>query len=375
MPNPNAIVSTVIRFEQQEMKAAPGASLREGRGVSVELEGGRRVRLDPGDERSEGFAQILAGLSEQRLPVYVEVDDDDAVQRLLVPYLTRVDGIREGEEDALEVELEMSHALHLLRYDAEDFDELRQRLRRAVETREPVIVSETDEHEIIDVREYTPGPEGPPAGLFPSQPPPDTPSPAAMLREAPPRLRKGISERFTLDDCISPAEARQVFNQMRAGDCDPLAVPFPCTPFRYPDDGCWARAHEMCRRMIALGVRPAKVWIQGRLRAATRNNPRCLVQWTWHVAPILCVRIPDSEERRPMVIDPSLFAQPVSVAAWQGAQGDPTATLTDTSADVFHINGSLDPTFAATNALLTLFRQALRTRAVTVGPPPYAHCP
>lgn len=33
-------------------------------------------------------------------------------------------------------------------------------------------------------------------------------------------------------------------------DVRPADDPVPCIPFMYPDNGCWARAHEMCRRMV-----------------------------------------------------------------------------------------------------------------------------
>jgi hypothetical protein len=73
MPNPNAIVSTTIRL-QPPLDRPAAERLRDEGGLSVELEGERRVRLDPHDSRSAGFAQVLDGLSRQRLPVYVEVD-------------------------------------------------------------------------------------------------------------------------------------------------------------------------------------------------------------------------------------------------------------------------------------------------------------
>ena len=46
--------------------------LRAVRGLSAELADGRRVRLDPTDPRSAGFAQILDALSKQGMPVYLE---------------------------------------------------------------------------------------------------------------------------------------------------------------------------------------------------------------------------------------------------------------------------------------------------------------
>jgi hypothetical protein len=160
---------------------------------------------------------------------------------------------------------------------------------------------------------------------------------------------------------------------MSATSCDPLTVPPPCIPFLFPDDGCWGRAHEMCRLMIAMGLSPRKVWIDSSenhiLHVDTKNNLKCFVEWYWHVAPTLCV------QGRTMVIDPSLFTTPVSVATWKSVQNDPAATLTFTDASFFTEGGGTDPTYSATNAVLAYYRLALQTRSIQFGPPPYANCP
>jgi hypothetical protein len=129
--------------------------------------------------------------------------------------------------------------------------------------------------------------------------------------------------------------------------------------------------------MIAMGLKPKKVWIQGNLHADSRNNPNCYVDWGWHVAPTLCVRGRKFWQARDMVIDPALFTTPVSQATWKGVQGDPSATLTPTSASIFMLFGmSTDPTYAQTNVVLANYRLALLNRSLSpVGPPPYAACP
>jgi hypothetical protein len=173
---------------------------------------------------------------------------------------------------------------------------------------------------------------------------------------------------------VSAAKAQEVFDAMKATSCDPLAVPPPCIPFLYPDDGCWGRAHEMCRLMIALGLKPNKVWIQGRLHTPTKNNPNCAVEWGWHVAPTLCVRGPGLFAHQDLVIDPSLFTTPVTKAVWKGVQGDPNATLTDSDASDY-LWGQTDPTYTLTNQVLANYRLQLQLRSQQVGPPPYANCP
>src|SRR5689334_12399009 len=98
MPNPNAIVSTTILLEPP-LERTPEEQLRAEGGISVQLEGARRVRLDPTNPRSAGFARVLDGLSKLRLPVYVEIDPaTQAITLLLIPMVARVIGItaREG---------------------------------------------------------------------------------------------------------------------------------------------------------------------------------------------------------------------------------------------------------------------------------------
>jgi hypothetical protein len=129
--------------------------------------------------------------------------------------------------------------------------------------------------------------------------------------------------------------------------------------------------------MIAMGLKPKKVWIQGGLHTLTRNNPNCFVNWGWHVAPTLCVRGPRFWQAREMVIDPSLFTTPVTQSTWKGVQGDPNATLTPTSAAIFMIfSMSTDPTYSLTNGVLATYRLQLLNRSLgPSGPPPYAICP
>jgi hypothetical protein len=383
MPNPNAIVSTTIRL-QPPLDRAPEELLRAEGGMSVELEGGRRARLDPADPRAAGLARVLDGLARQRLPVYLELDPaTGAITRLRIPLVARVVGVGSAP-GGLEVELEPSHARHVLRPGEPDADELERRLREALEAGQPVLVTEDDAHNILDVRPFRPDPEVPP--------PPFPPSPRPRPGPTPPWLRpwwwiwrllrwiwRWLRWPWWWFRCLSRKRAQQVFDAMAALSCDPLTVPAPCIPFRYPDDGCWARAHEMCRLMIAMGLSPRKVWIEHSpghwLQASTRNHPQCYVVWGWHVAPTLCVRGPTPFQARRMVFDPSLFTSPVPVPTWKGVQGDPNATLTHTGADQFWPSGGTDPTYSQTNYYLAQYRLALQARAVQVGPPPYANCP
>lgn len=366
MLKPNAIVSTSIRLDAPPDRHA-GELLRAGAGLAVELDEGRGVRLDARDPKSPGFATVLDGLAKLGRPVYLEIDPDtSAVRRLLIPLVVRAVGL-EATDDGYEVALEPSHARHRLKRAQPDFAEMEARLRDSLDCQSPLIVTEDDDHGIIDVRPFAPGPdEGPlPPVLAPE-------IPAAPLLE---RIRRWRIWPGAWFGCISLARAQQVFDAIGATSCDPLTVPSPCIPFLYPDNGCWTRAHEMCRLMIAMGLSPRKVWISGKLNAATRNRDDCIVKWGFHVAPVLCVRSGGpfwTAER--MVFDPSLFPTPVTQAGWKGAMRDPDATILETDADYYY-RGSTDPDYTRTNRELAEFRLALLNRANQDGPPPYAKCP
>lgn len=372
MPNPNAIVSNVIRLDLP-LDQVTEELRRSKTDISVELEGERRVRLNAADSRSEGFARILDGLSKQNMPVYVEVDPENSViKQLFIPHVTRVSGIRQLDIGVLEIELEHSHGRHVLRKSSPYYNELEELLREALKNASPVILTENSVHEIIDVRIHPQGPVGLPPHFPKPRPIPPLPWWYRWLRWLLDLFRWWYRYWFC---CISRTKAQQVFDAMRATSCDPLTVPVPCIPFLYPDDGCWGRAHEMRRLMVNMGLSPKKVWIQGSLQASTKNNMNCYVWWGWHVAPTLCVRGPGFFQRRDMVIDPSLFASPVTKAGWKGVQGDPNATLTDSSGSIFYLWGSVtDPTYVQTNNVLATYRLQLQNRAINSGPPPYANC-
>ena len=254
MPDPNAIVSTTVRLVGEDDKQPLGE-------LVVELQGERRVRLDPENPRSAGFARVLHGLSSQRLPVYVEVDPgNDTVARVLIPVVGRVVALA-PVAGGLGVELDTSHAVRLVRSGDEDAAGYEAVLRRALEHRRPMLLVPDEAGAVIHVRELTPDVEG---GLppFPPHPwPKPRPWPWRLLRRWWLWLRWWLWWPIWWLRCPSATRAQEVFDAMAATTCEPLAVPPPCIPFLYPDDGCWARAHEMCRLMIDMDLSPRKVWI------------------------------------------------------------------------------------------------------------------
>ncbi len=371
MATPQIIVSRQVHVRLQTGQELARAARDQD--VEIALDEERHVRLLAGGEKSAAYAQILAGLETLKQPVYLEVDPDtDAIILLRVPDVGRVRATRETQ-DGLEFELDSSHARFLLRKTDDRFRQVSDMLLEAHRSGRPLILTTDDRGEVIDARFFDFGPDdGPPLDFpFPF------PRPAFDWRWL---LRWWIWPwNWWPRGCISAQRAQTVFNQMSATSCAPLTVPAPCIPFLYPDDGCWARAHEMARLMIAMGLSPRKVWIQGWLHTPTRNNPNCFVNWGWHVAPTLCVRtrwwwLLLFWGGQKMVIDPSLFTTPVTVSQWKSVQGDPSATLTYTDASDY-LWGQTDPGYVLTNNRLAYYRIQLQTRAVNSGPPPYANCP
>ena len=367
MPNDNAIVGRVTRIEPSLEKTSAEEVLRQHpEGVEVAFEEGAAGRLVPGDI-AVGTLEILDELRRLGQPAYVEIEPDRReIGRLLIPLVTRVESTRD-DSDVVRVRLEASHAIHVLDRGAADFDDMRTALVDATTSRVSLVITETDDHRIIDVRQWP----HPPSRTEPA-PMPERP-PGLLLR-----IWQWICHWFCwFFCCVSPSRAQSVFNQMSSQTCNPLTVPVPCIPFLYPDDGCWARAHEMCRLMQLQGARPRKIWIDGFLQTPTRNNPSCIVYWGWHVAPTLCVRRWWPFSIRDMVIDPSLFTSPVTLATWKAAQGDPSATLTPSAASLYwRVVMPADPGYVDTNYRLAYYRLQLKNRSLQpTGPPPYAFCP
>ncbi len=177
---------------------------------------------------------------------------------------------------------------------------------------------------------------------------------------------------------VTLQRARELFNLVNSKLCCPASASSPCIPFMYPDDGCWGRAHEMCRLMIADGAYPSKIWIYGNLHLDSINKPTCVVYWGWHVAPTLQVNTGSGIET--YVIDPSLFNEPVMQAIWVSVQGDESPTLKTSNASVYYCNASgsiieYDSDYSKTQSVLTTYRNRLRLRSAgSDGPPPYFDC-
>ncbi|MBS0470063.1 MAG: hypothetical protein JSR60_03245 [Proteobacteria bacterium] len=286
--------------------------------------------------------RILDNLRRTRRPVYLELDAASRVRRLLLPRIVTVLGLDEIPSGDLAVRVEPSNLPHILRRSNPEFGVLRKALAKPG----AVLLTETDAHEIVDVR-----PARKPA------------SKAVSSRK-----------RAKAASAVTMAQARTLFDLVATASCDPMTVPPPCIPFLYPDDGCWVRAHEMCRRIVAAGVEPAKIWLSGGLNVTTPNNPNCKLFWYYHVAPTVQVASSSGSEKL-YVLDPSMFDEPVTDQVWMAAMNNPNAAVKRTPWTQYNLGGGEDPDFSQTEDGLIWLRDSLLLRSAGPdGPPPYAHC-
>jgi hypothetical protein len=98
--------------------------------------------------------------------------------------------------------------------------------------------------------------------------------------------------------------------------------------FNYPEEGCFARAHLMLRRMFDMGETPKKAWAfekQGGDLLVKLPDGHEIIWWA-HVAAALPVIMPDGTVQD-LVIDPSLFKGPVTLKNWGAVMGVPDYNL------------------------------------------------
>ncbi len=352
MAKPNVIVDGVRGLSSTTEAAASVIGKPPARIIEVKFDSGMSGNLELKDRRSAVWADVLDNIRQSNQSAYVEIDPQtNVITEVLVPLAVKVGIITPFDNGDVEVELIISHAKHYLRRSNPDFQKLSDALKKAKDENKDVLVTEApDIHDIIDIR-----------------PDPNPRAPVEMIAPQPVIEAPGLVP-------ILPQKAQELFDLVKSKTCCPASAAAPCIPFQYPDDGCWGRAHEMCRLIIAAGVQPGKDWIYGSLKVRSANKPDCMVYWGWHVAPT--VEVSGSGI---MVIDPSLFNSPVTETAWKGGQGDPSAALVPTTASVFYrsFSGyvSYDGDYSQTNQVLNTYRNQLKIRSVSPsGPPPYVNC-
>ena len=157
MANPNAFVDGVRGLSAPPETLAARPDKQRPEFLTVSFQGGRTGLLDSTNLRSAVWADVLDSQRQANLPVYVEIDPETKIiTELLCPLTVNVgDIIPADEEEDVEIELIISHARHYLRSKHPDFRELLKTLKTAQEKRMKVIVTESEDNEIIDVRPVT----------------------------------------------------------------------------------------------------------------------------------------------------------------------------------------------------------------------------
>jgi hypothetical protein len=129
----------------------------------------------------------------------------------------------------------------------------------------------------------------------------------------------------------------------------------------------------MCEALRRSGLVAGKAWhfpAQKAYRIESRNHPNGVLDWRFHVAPVL--RISDSEQL--YVFDPGLFLGPVVIAEWHDAQSR-GATTPITPSDVYMLTDfgpSFDGDFSKTRTELARCAGLLRSRITELQvKPPY----
>ncbi|MFC6080246.1 protein-glutamine glutaminase family protein [Sphaerisporangium aureirubrum] len=131
----------------------------------------------------------------------------------------------------------------------------------------------------------------------------------------------------TGDILSSEEELSQLFAALRTAHfTPPMGGPLPI-PYRYPTDGCFARAEIMATMLAASGYQTDKIFAVAAGNGLRLNTPhggdqagfgeRLQVEWWYHVAPLLYVPS-GSPKPDPVVMDPSVADGPLSIGDWVG---------------------------------------------------------
>jgi hypothetical protein len=148
---PDIIVGQINRIDPPL-----GVLVTDSEGRTVQFSDGRIMRLDPDDPNSIAYGEILDDIRQAGIPVYAEFDPKNGTITLLrIPLIVVVTDIVRTESGNLQVELEISSARHTLSSTNSDFACLWAILEDARQRHVQVAVTETEDHEIIDVRSYT----------------------------------------------------------------------------------------------------------------------------------------------------------------------------------------------------------------------------
>ncbi|OQA17202.1 MAG: hypothetical protein BWY64_02207 [bacterium ADurb.Bin363] len=157
----------------------------------------------------------------------------------------------------------------------------------------------------------------------------------------------------------------------------------PAVPFEYIIDGCYARAHYMCKEMMKDNINCAKMftmienlWGGGRL---TAQNKFMNAEWWYHVAPLVFAEDPATKKIEGYIIDPGMADHPLRAEEWVDKMWDKKINIKIdiTRASQFGPlesegeNATFDESMPATIKIMKDYTQALKKIKETY----YAHHP
>lgn len=141
---------------------------------------------------------------------------------------------------------------------------------------------------------------------------------SGMLKELQEQLGSGA--RIQNQDDISVPNGRVPSEAELTQACGEIAKN-PEIPFGYIHDGCYARAHVMCKDLKERGINRAKIFVMAeggeRLQA---QNKHMQSTWWYHVAPFTFCETPEGKVE-PRVLDPGFSDKPMTPDAWIKAMG------------------------------------------------------
>lgn len=132
----------------------------------------------------------------------------------------------------------------------------------------------------------------------------DKPTPNPRLMRV-----KGNSKHSTLVSVLSEVETQKALTEL-------VAEPFA---YHYPQEGCYARAHLMAKKLEHIGIISAKIFAWGAGKALQFVHPENekTYYWGYHVA-VLVLQRSESGDITPVIFDPAFSKEPLSMEKWLG---------------------------------------------------------
>ena len=265
----HVIVGHILKLNPSQDPLTEGLEELVDGHLQVQFADGEIARISPSDPSFERRRHVLRRIHAAGLRAYVEVEPESRdLQTLRIPTAGRIHRlVREPSGDVI-LDIDNSAKPYFLPRTHARYEDYLLLLTAAQVERGKVLVTENDRTgELIDIRRAAPQPLEE-AALAPAE------SPLLPI------------SRLPVVRPVGAGDIARMFDLVAARTCDPASATNVCIPFRYPDNGCHARAHKMCRLITAAGFEPLKVWNFSTdptkpLVVQTSNAPNCQVKGSY----------------------------------------------------------------------------------------------